>query len=108
MSIDDIKKKAKLSLSEMYDNQSVGNLDNQKTGHPADKTVISKSITSDNQPINRTSEKLNCKITFNTTERLLDAFNEIYARRIIEKRKTDKSALLNEALELLIEKEGIS
>lgn len=106
MSIEDIKKKAKLSLDEMHDNKDVGLLDVQKSNHTNLRKEDKKKDNTESHPSIRNDEKLNCKITFNTSERLLDAFNDLYATRIIEKRKTDKSALLNEALELLLEKEN--
>lgn len=97
MSIDDLKKKAKLSLDEMYNNKTVGNPDGHKNGRKLERT--------NEEPITHPDEKMTAKVTFNTSESKLDRFNGIYARRILEKRKTDKSALWNEALDLLLEKE---
>lgn len=45
------------------------------------------------------------KTTLYLTEKLFKAFNDIYAKRMLEDRKTDKSALICEAIELLVEKE---
>ena len=101
MSVDDLKKKAKLSLDEMHDNKDVGNPETLTTGHPTNNKT--KLMTVKN--ISHTEEKFNCKVTFNTSENKLYQFNVIYANRIVQKNKTDKSALFNEALDLLIEKE---
>jgi hypothetical protein len=41
------------------------------------------------------------KVTYYLTEEMHKAFEDVYARRIIEGRKTDKSTLISEAVELL-------
>jgi hypothetical protein len=46
------------------------------------------------------------KVTLYLTEEMYIAFNEIYARRILEGRKTDKSGLINEAVALLLKSEN--
>ena len=63
--INEIKKKAKLSMDEMYDNQPVGKLDNQKTKKPKTKqtnptnkpTRNTNQIS--NQPGNPSSQETN-------------------------------------------------
>ena len=116
MSTDDIKTRSKIALDEMFDNQSVGNPDGQTSGHMDVKEDVkkvgqstgSKSIQTSNHSYGNTfsqpDEKLTCKITFNTSESRLLAFNTLYANKIINNKKKDKSALLNEALDLLIER----
>lgn len=101
MSIDEIKKKSKLSLDEMHDNKSVGFPGSHTSGHPE----VSKTKNMAAKKDSNTEEKLNCKVTFNTSESKLYQFNVIYANRIVQNNKTDKSALFNEALDLLIERE---
>jgi hypothetical protein len=46
------------------------------------------------------------KLTFYIPKELSKALNDIYAKRILEDRKTDKSELVAEAVKLLIEKEN--
>lgn len=41
------------------------------------------------------------KMTFTLNERDYKSFNDIYAKRIIQGRKTDKSHLISEAIQLL-------
>jgi hypothetical protein len=45
------------------------------------------------------------KVTYYLTEEMYKAFNDVYARRILEGRKTDKSTLISEAVELLYKHE---
>jgi len=45
------------------------------------------------------------KVTWYLTEELYKAFNDIYARRMIEGRKTEKAALICEAIQLLVREE---
>ena len=88
--IDEIKKKAKLSMDEMYSSTS-----ESKSVHNAVSTA--------KQP---EKEMCNKKMTLYLSERLFKAFNNIYAKRMLEDRKTDKSELICEAIELLIQKEN--
>jgi hypothetical protein len=46
------------------------------------------------------------KVTLYLTEELYKAFNDIYAQRMLEGRKTEKSALICEAIELLWQNEN--
>ena len=46
-----------------------------------------------------------CKMTFHMTQEDYKTFNDIYATRMLQQRRTEKSALLSEAIKLLLEKE---
>ncbi len=141
--ISEIKKKAKLSIDEMYDNQPVGKLDNQKEGKPESKQTIQPASQLENKPdshqtgspsFQEVSQALNnkaghttiqqngkletnpgvkqettrpttifpttkqqtqktptYKMTFNLTEDIYKAFNDLYANRMLQGRKTEKS-----------------
>lgn len=158
--INEIKKKAKLSIDEMYDNQSVGKMDNQeeskpeikKTIHPtnrkenkaADQTpdkpfnqektqpVSHKSGNKTNQPSGQPEIQLDrkqdfqsirqnsifptskqqtqkvptYKMTFNLTEDIYKAFNDLYANRMLKGCKTEKSEMICEAIQWLIKMEN--
>ena len=157
--INEIKKKAKLSIDEMYDNQPVGKLDNQEERKPEIKQATQppnhKEIKPDDQPTRNTSNQetiqtdnhksdkkiihpavqpetqldrkqefqLNrptspfpmtkqqtqkvptYKMTFNLTEDIYKAFNDLYANRMIQGRKTEKSEMICEAIQWLIKME---
>ena len=157
--ISEIKKKTKLSIDEMYDNQSVGNLDTQEDGkkeikqtshpannkenhpdfqinghpsfqntireinHPAGQTTIHKNGKMESNPeirqepliakqitafaatkpqVQKTSTY---KMTFNLTEEIYKAFNDLYANRMLQGRKTEKSEMICEAIQWLIKME---
>jgi hypothetical protein len=150
--INEIKKKAKLSIEEMYDNQSVGKMEkheeifkrNQKTkqegNKPESKTKPQKTLQQNNQseihigkmnsfidsenaenltkyrneyqttscsplistPKQQAPKLPTYKMTFTLTEEIYKAFNDLYAKRILQGRKTDKSELICEAIEWLI------
>lgn len=56
--IEDIKKKTKMSIDEMYEDQSVGKLDNQKSGHPYKQQVGQTTIKPDKNIVeNQTNQK---------------------------------------------------
>ena len=157
--INEIKKKAKLSIDEMYDNQPVGKRDNQKESKPEVKQttqpVIQKENNQDDQPSSKPfvqkvnqptshkasektiqpSEQLEIhldrkqdfqsirqsspfptskqqtqkiptyKMTFNLTEDIYKAFNDLYANRMLQGRKTEKSEMICEAIQWLIKME---
>jgi hypothetical protein len=46
-----------------------------------------------------------CKMTFNLTEDIYKAFNDLYAKRMLQGRKTEKSELICEAIQWLIKME---
>jgi len=132
--INEITKKAKISLDEMYNNQPVGVLDNQLGGKleskPANQNDVQPDnntpsyptkqqsnnkeppheIAQENQIINPSTiyrkisqqKKLTYKVTFNLTENIYKDFNDLYANRILQGRKTDKSEMICEAIQWLI------
>lgn len=53
----------------------------------------------------KTSSKKKVKLTIYLDEELIKKFNEICSKKLIEKGKPDKSALISKAVELLIEYE---
>lgn len=93
--IDDLKKKTKISMDEMYSCTAES------------KSVSTTSNTAVHTVIQQKEESYSKKVTLYLKPRLYKAFNDIYAKRMIEDRKTDKSALICEAIELLIEKERL-
>jgi len=147
--IKEIKEKAKLSIDEMFDNQSVGKMENQLSGNTTKqppihtttnpdyqllngKKTTHKNTTSqpttqetnqpenqppkktDNQPTNfndfsmkkqQTSKPASYKMTFNLTEEAYTAFNKVYATRLLQGKKTEKSDLICEAIHWLIQME---
>lgn len=121
--IEEIKKKAKLSLDEMFDSQTVGKLETQKDGNPEKKEAGQPYNHTNNQPsvhkdyhpsiqtptqkdVQEDKNKYSEKMTFNLTKEAYKVFNDIYARRMLAGRKTEKSSLICEAIKLLEEKEG--
>jgi len=145
--IDEIKKKAKLSIDEMYDNQSVGKLDNQTTRHTdshkdvpptlrsnsntsehinddmlkkQNEQLVSQKYTSaETQKITETEKLMyrpkmrpqmiiepTFKMTFNLPAEIYKAFNDLYAHRMLNGYKTEKSELICEAIKLLIDAEN--
>jgi hypothetical protein len=157
--INEIKKKAKLSIDEMYDTQSVGKMDNQEEGKPENKQTThpdtQKENNQDDQPsrkplvqktdqpaIHKSTQKTinpsgqpeihldrkqdfqsirqssqfptskqqtqkipTYKMTFNLTEDIYKAFNDLYANRMLQGRKTEKSEMICEAIQWLIKME---
>lgn len=157
--INEIKKKAKLSMDEMYDNQPVGKLEKQKTKKPktqqTNQPTVQLEIKPDLQsPGNPSSQETNqhighkaghptnqphgnlethldikqdyqapkqtsifpttkqqtlkiptYKMTFNLTEDIYKAFNDLYANRMLRGRKTEKSEMICEAIQWLIKME---
>lgn len=158
--INEIKKKAKLSIDEMYDNQKVGKLDNQEERKPENKQssqpTKQKANKPDDQPASspfnqeeseldnqkpgrktnqpsrqpeiqldrkqdfqslrqnsifptskQQSQKIpTYKMTFNLTEDIYKAFNDLYANRMLQGRKTEKSEMICEAIQWLIKMEN--
>lgn len=157
--INEIKKKAKISIDEMYDTQSVGKLDNQQDGKQESKQTIQPSIQLESNPIvqsngNPSFQEISqsfghksgqptiqqngkmennqeikpevpetriipsflmskqqvlktptYKMTFNLTEDIYKAFNDLYANRMLQGRKTEKSDMICEAIQWLIKME---
>lgn len=136
--IDNIKKKSKISLEEMFDNQQVVKTEIQENGNPEIRENVKTELSKNGNPDVReygntekqeyrkkidkmernetyhfpslkngkTKEKMDCKLTFNVNEDTFKAFNEVYAKRILEGKKTDKSVLICEAIKLLFERES--
>ena len=130
--ISEVKKKTKIAIDEMYDNQLVGKLDIQKEG----KQESQESSQHEKQPylqqntntpsqekfeptsieelkqvlsfptIKQQSQKTpTFKMTFNLPEDIYKAFNDLYANRMLQGRKTEKSEMICEAIHWLIKKE---
>lgn len=109
MAIEDLKKKTKLSLDEMHDNQVVGNPE-IRTEVREDVKTVEKNEENKNYHFpsysdGKIKEKMDCKLTFNVNVDTFKAFNEIYAERMLYDEKTEKSVLICEAIRLLYERE---
>lgn len=151
--INEIKRKAKLSMDEMYDNQLVGKTEKKQTikpetqkknkldsqpsnnisskevvrsiRHVDGKTTINQSENTETNPdTKQESQKMGqisifltqkqqtpklptYKMTFNLTADIYKAFNDLYANRILQGRKTEKSELISEAIQWLIQMEEV-
>lgn len=169
--IEEIKKKAKLSMDEMYEVEQVGNMANQKAVQPdtqqpiqtsvkkviqqantqkkkigkegstameqpylkpktfqpetetskqpeiqsAIQIEIQKSEQPNTQPLNQLAESLirqaqppkseTYKMTFVLPEQVYKEFNDLYAKRMLQGRKTEKSNLICEAIGWLLKME---
>jgi hypothetical protein len=169
--IEELKQKTKLSMDEMYEDESVGKLGKRKVGHPdkqlssqagsqphthqeinpplhsdmnsssvtlgnesgntfnqpaiqeSNQPSIWKTGNPDNQSLDRMDSQITrqpsiyptkqiqaqkmptCKMTFNLTEDIYKAFNDLYAKRMLQGRKTEKSELICEAIQWLIKME---
>lgn len=155
--IKEIKEKAKLSIDEMFDNQSVGKVENHFNGNPTNQPSIQPPnhpnnqldynptsetafhSTKSKQPTSKPTSQLNTKpenqlnvkvenqqetkvpefamkpqqsykpasykMTFNLTEDAYKAFNDLYAKRMLQGKKTEKSDLICEAIQWLIQME---
>lgn len=107
MSLDDLKKKAKLSLDDMLDNKDVGKTVNVAV-HTVNKSELElkKDYKNENNAEKSHAVKHPCKMTFYMTQEIFDAFNYIYARRLIKKKKVDKGSLFCEIVQFFIENGG--
>lgn len=124
LGISEIKKKTKLAMDEMYESQPVGQTDKQLSGLPEIKPTIQEtiqpeikpSITDQKESYNKNEKFENFhsrqqtkeptfKMTFNLPKEFYKAFNDIYAQRIINGCKTEKSELICEAIHLLAQVE---
>lgn len=112
--IEEIKRKAKLSLDEMFDNQDVDKVINQQddkmSNQQTDQQVTHQNekrrFNTDYKSVNQTSKsntKFTHRMTFWMTEEIYDTFNEIYAKRMLDKKKVDKGALICEAIQFWAE-----
>lgn len=109
MSIDDLKKKSKLSLDEMHDTKDVGKLEIQKSDQQISKSNErkdeNKKLKIDYRSKKQEDKQFTKKMTFWMTEEIYDVFNEIYHKRMLAKKKVDKASLICEAIQLLNENE---
>jgi len=134
--INEIKKKAKISIDEMYDQpdemKAQKEINQAKQEFHLNNNPISheKSLTASPQfgkselllePTNDFQASVNkptfplakqqpqkqptYRMTFILTERIYKAFNDLYAQRILDGCKTDKSELICEAIQWLIKME---
>lgn len=146
--INEIKRKAKLSIDEMYDKPTVGIIENQETEKPENqqpgkpeihsnensspmqiqeeislenhKNVRFSTEQSEKNEINpmhqtiqqatifpknlQTTQKIpTYKMTFNLSEKAYKTFNDLYAKRMLMGRKTEKSEMICEAIQWLLE-----
>ena len=85
---------------------------NQLGGKPAIQPTRQQEIHPTYQPAifsvkNQQSPKApTYKMTFNLTEDVYKSFNDLYAHRMLQGRKTEKSEMICEAIEWLIKMEG--
>jgi hypothetical protein len=99
--IDHMKEKIKKKLT----------LDDMDHSHTSVHTAIHTDLHQKRELPNTSSLNPNGKLQYNRkvtlylTEDMYKAFNDIYAKRILDNNKTDKSVLICEAIELLSEKE---
>lgn len=83
--------------AEQPENHINGLMDNQITRQPP--LFPTKQIQIQKMPT--------CKMTFNLTEDIYKAFNDLYAKRMLQGRKTEKSELICEAIQWLIKMEEV-
>lgn len=117
-----LKKKSTIPLDETGDTKSVENPEIQQTTQPEDspqqlsnpsEEVPPGAIPmsghpdsfSTHQPENLKQVVQTYQMTVNLTEDTYKAFNELYANRILQGRKTEKSEMICEAIQCLIKSE---
>lgn len=133
--IKNLKEKSKIQLDEMFENKPTENprsqkdekktiqqtthLTNQPASNPTNQQSINPEIQLNEHPAIRTPRYLpnksiklqqnqktaTYKMTFNLSEDIYKAFNDLYANRMLEGRKTEKSEMICEAILWLIKKE---
>ncbi len=91
------KIKDKFSKIKLDDYTSTQN-DSDTETHKNRKTATHKDI--------RTEKPKKIKCTFYIEEASWEKFNELHYQKMVAKDKTDKSDLISQAIELLLEKEG--
>jgi len=137
--INELKRKTKMSLDELYEGKTVGKTVKQKESNPERKeetqpdsqNKISQSSQEISHPTNQLDRQMEnnldvrqeshsapsvylnakpqmqkmqtYKMTFNLTEDVYKAFNDLYAQRMLQGRKTDKSDMICEAIHWLIQ-----
>ena len=81
-------------------------LSDQQNIHPTNQLTTKTEKKLSSKTVNQSNEKLRpCKMTFNLSEELYKAFNDLYAIRILQGKKTEKSEMLCEAIKLLLKAE---
>lgn len=125
--IEEMKKRTKLSMEEMYDNpisekaetQKNAIQERQKSRKPLNQESAKETLQqlvhpeiqqpkqTDVFPVKQVQPQKapTYKMTFMLTEDIYKAFNDLYARRMLQGRKTEKSDLICEAVEWLIKME---
>ena len=75
--------------------------------HTRDELVIGESTQIVANPIakQQSTKTPSYKMTFNLTEESYKAFNDLYAKRMLLGRKTEKSEMMSEAIYLLVNAE---
>jgi hypothetical protein len=96
------------SKTAVQQNSKLYNNEEPRFQHPVEQqnsnTVIHQNTVGsffNNQMIEKNKTVYGRKMTLYLTEEMYKAFNDIYAKRMLEGRKTEKSALICEAVELL-------
>jgi|ERR1700722_13715818 len=80
-----------------------GIMDTHESGLPETQITRQPSVFPTMQM--QTQKRPTCKMTFNLTEDIYKAFNDLYAKRMLQGRKTEKSELICEAIQWLIKME---
>lgn len=114
--IDEMTKKIKkkLTLDDMGSVQTTVNTAVQQTVNPnlqqtqennSHSTINQTTLQQTVNTVANNKPQYNRKVTLYLTEEMYKAFNDIYAQRMLDNRKTDKAVLICEAIKLLCEKE---
>lgn len=138
--IENLKKKSKIKLDEMFSNKEAGypetqevrNQNQQNSAFSPTEVVKESEIQETNQLLTQATtlslekheasvniqsdpplsinQSLNSKVpthkmTFQLTAEIYKAFNNLYATRMLQGRKTDKSEMICEAIQWLLKKE---
>jgi len=86
--------------------QTVKHQSENKTETPSVDPQQSKPVSVNTASQQYSKPQYNRKVTLYLTEEMYKAFNDIYAQRILQGRKTDKTVLICEAIQLLHEQES--
>lgn len=106
------KIKKKLSLDDMTTSHteviSAVNTAVQPNGYVDEEKNIKENLIIQQNVQQYSKPQYTKKMTLYLTEELYKSFNDIYAKRMLEGRKTDKSVLICEAIQLLVEQESFN
>lgn len=94
-------KKKPIQTTHSPENQTPSKTENQENSlftHPNAKHSLFQTLP-------KPQKIPTCKMTFNLTEDIYKAFNDLYAKRMLKGRKTEKSELICEAIQWLIKME---